>query len=63
MWSWSNPAIGTDIVPFPVTGGTGTVTSVTLPAMPDPGPMAVVVLSAALNATATRRSRTTSAAR
>ena len=50
MWSWSNPAIGTDIVPFPPTGGTGTVTSVTLPAMPDPGPMAVVVLTSALNA-------------
>ena len=51
MWSWSNPAVGTDIVPIPVTGGSGTVTSVTLPAMPDPGPMQVVVLTAALNAT------------
>ncbi len=50
VWSWSNPAIGTDIVPFPLTGGTGTVTSVALPAMPDPGPMAVVVLTAALSA-------------
>lgn len=50
MWSWSNTAVGTDIVPFPPTGGTGTVTSVTLPAMPNPGPMAVVVLTSALNA-------------
>jgi hypothetical protein len=50
MWSWSNPAIGTDLVPFPPTGGSGTVTSVTLPAMPDPGRMEVVVLTAALSA-------------
>lgn len=50
MWSWSNPAVGTDMVPFPPTGGTGTVTSVTLPAMPDPGPMEVVVLTAAVSA-------------
>jgi hypothetical protein len=50
MWSWSNTAVGTDIVPFPPTGGTGTVTSVTLPAMPNPGPMEVVVLTAALSA-------------
>lgn len=51
MWTWNNLAVGSDIVPFPVSGGTGTVTSVTLPAMPNPGPMAVVVLSAALNET------------
>ena len=50
MWGWSNPAVGTDIAPIPVTGGTGTVTSVTLPAMPSPGPMEVVVLTAALSA-------------
>jgi hypothetical protein len=50
MWGWSNPAVGTDLVPIPVTGGSGTVTSVTLPAMPNPGPMQVVVLTAALNA-------------
>ena len=51
MWTWSNPAVGTDIVPFPASGGSGTITSVTLPAMTVPGPMAVVVLTAALNAT------------
>jgi hypothetical protein len=51
MWAWSNPAVGSDIVPFPATGGSGTITSVTLPAMPNPGPMQVVVLTAALNAT------------
>jgi len=51
MWSWSNPSVGSDIVPIPVTGGSGTITSVTLPAMPNPGPMQVVVLTAALNAT------------
>lgn len=50
MWSWSNPSVGTDIVPIPVTGGSGTITSVTLPAMPSPGPMQVVVLTAALAA-------------
>lgn len=50
MWGWSNPSVGTDIVPIPATGGRGTVTSVTLPAMPNPGPMEVVVLTAALNA-------------
>lgn len=51
MWTWNNPSVGTDIVPFPVTGGSGTITSVTVPAMPNPGPMAVVILTAALNAT------------
>jgi hypothetical protein len=53
MWGWSNPAVGSDIVPIPVTGGSGTVTSVTLPALPNPGPMQVVVLAAALNAGST----------
>jgi hypothetical protein len=51
MWTWSNPAVGSDIVPFPATGGSGTITSVTLPAMPNPGPMALVILTAALNST------------
>jgi hypothetical protein len=50
MWGWSNPSAGTDIVPIPVTGGSGTITSVTLPAMASPGPMEVVVLTAALAA-------------
>jgi hypothetical protein len=50
MWGWSNPAVGSDIAPIPATGGSGTVTSVTLPAMVNPGPMQVVVLTAALAA-------------
>jgi hypothetical protein len=50
MWGWSSPGVGTDIVPLPVAGGSGTITSVTLPAMPSPGPMQVVVLTAALAA-------------
>jgi hypothetical protein len=50
MWGWSSPGVGSDIVPIPVTGGSGVVTSVTLPAMPNPGPMQVVVLTAALAA-------------
>src|ERR1700710_1967638 len=50
MWGWSSPGVGTDIVPLPVAGGSGTITSVTLPAMPNPGPMQVVVLTAALAA-------------
>ena len=50
MWGWSNPAVGTDIAPIPATGGSGTVTSVTLPAMANPGPMQVVVLTAGLSA-------------
>lgn len=53
MWGWSNPAVGSDLVPLPVTGGSGTITSVTLPAMASPGPMQVVVLTAALNAGST----------
>jgi hypothetical protein len=51
MWGWSNPGVGSDIVPIPVGGGSGVITSVTLPAMPNPGPMQVVVLTAALAAT------------
>jgi hypothetical protein len=51
MWTWSNPSVGSDIVPIPVTGGSGTITGVTLPAMTAPGPMAVVVMTAALNST------------
>jgi hypothetical protein len=47
---WSNPSVGTDLVPIPVTGGSGTVTSVTLPAMPNPGTMQAVVLGTALSA-------------
>jgi hypothetical protein len=43
QWAWSGPT-GSDGVPFPVvTGGSGTVTAVTLPAMPNPGPMEAVV--------------------
>ena len=51
MWSWNSLANGTDLVPIPVTGGAGTITSVTMPAMPNPGPMQVVVLTAGLAAT------------
>jgi hypothetical protein len=53
-WWWqriSNAGSGSDIVPLPVGGGTGVITSVTLPAMPHPGTMQVVVLTAALSAT------------
>jgi hypothetical protein len=39
---------GSDYVPFTAGGGSGTITSVTLPAMPNPGPMQAVVLTAAL---------------
>jgi len=43
QWAWSGPS-GSDGVPFPVvTGGSGTVTSVTLPAMANPGTMEAVV--------------------
>lgn len=51
MWSWNSTYAGSDIAPIPVSGGGGTVTSVTLPAMPNPGPMQVVVLTAALSET------------
>jgi hypothetical protein len=50
-WWWSHYGGGSDIVPLPVTGGTGTITSVTLPAMTNPGTMQVVILTAALSAT------------
>jgi hypothetical protein len=48
LWNWSS-SVGGDGVPFPeTTGGSGTVTSVTLPAMPNPGPMQAVVLTGTL---------------
>jgi hypothetical protein len=51
-WWWQRlgQGGGSDIVPIPVTGGSGVITSVTLPAMPHPGTMQVVVLTAALAA-------------
>jgi hypothetical protein len=51
MWFWSHIGVGTDFAPIPVTGGSGVITSVTMPAMPNPGSMQVVVLTAALSAT------------
>jgi hypothetical protein len=45
FWIWSNPVFGSDTVPFPAIGGTTTITAVTLPAMPNPGPMQAVVLN------------------
>jgi hypothetical protein len=43
QWAWRGPS-GGDGVPFPeLTGGSGTVTAVTLPAMANPGPMEAVV--------------------
>jgi hypothetical protein len=50
-WWWSHAGVGSDFAPLPVTGGTATITSVTLPAMPKPGTMQVVILTAALSAT------------
>jgi hypothetical protein len=50
LWYWNELGGGSDLVPLPVTGGTGTITSVTLPAMPNPGPMQVVILGDALAA-------------
>jgi hypothetical protein len=47
---WTGPG-GTDLVPIPASGGSGTVTSVTLPAMPEPGTMQAVVLTSSLTAT------------
>ncbi len=48
MWNWSSIR-GSDGIPFPeTTGGSGTVTSVTLPAMPTPGQMQAVVLTGTL---------------
>jgi len=50
-WWWSHAGVGSDFAPLPVTGGTATITSVTLPAMQKPGTMQVVILTAALSAT------------
>jgi hypothetical protein len=46
-WTWLGSSVGgpSDNVPFGAAGGSGTVTAVTLPAMPDPGPMQVVVFT------------------
>jgi hypothetical protein len=51
LWFWSHVGVGSDIVPLPVTGGSAVITGVTLPAMPNPGTMQVVILTAALSAT------------
>ena len=51
LWFWSHIGVGSDFVPLPVTGGTGVITGVTLPAMPNPGTMQVVVVTGALKAT------------
>lgn len=50
-WWWTHINVGSDIVPLPITGGSGLITSVTLPAMPNPGTMQVVILTSALSAT------------
>lgn len=50
-WFWSHIGVGSDFVPLPVTGGSAVVTGVTLPAMPKPGTMQVVVFTGALSAT------------
>jgi hypothetical protein len=47
---WTGPG-GTDLAPIPASGGSGTVTSVTLPAMAEPGTMQAVVLTSSLAAT------------
>jgi hypothetical protein len=47
---WTGPG-GTDLAPIPASGGSGTITSVTLPAMPEPGEMQAVVLTSSLAAT------------
>lgn len=51
MWFWLHINVGSDFVPFPTAGGSGVITSVTLPAMSNPGPMQVVVLTAELRST------------
>jgi hypothetical protein len=51
MWWWLHIGVGGDFVPFPTAGGSGVITSVTLPAMLNPGPMQVVVLTAELRST------------
>lgn len=43
-WWWQGTS-GSDFVPFGNAGGSGTITSVTLPAMANPGPMQVVVFT------------------
>ena len=50
-WWWSHNGVGSDFAPLPATGGTGVITSVTLPAMSNPGTMQVVILGSALSAT------------
>jgi hypothetical protein len=47
---WTGPG-GTDLAPIPASGGSGTVTSVTLPAMHEPGTMQAVVLTSSVTAT------------
>jgi hypothetical protein len=46
-WTWLGNSVGgpSDNVPFGAAGGSGTVSAVTLPAMPNPGPMQVVVFT------------------
>jgi hypothetical protein len=52
LWETTDPSGGgSDYVPFSASGGSGTITSVTLPAMPNPGPMQAVVMTAALATT------------
>jgi hypothetical protein len=52
LWETTDASgVSSDYVPFSASGGSGTITSVTLPAMPAPGPMQVVVLTAALATT------------
>jgi hypothetical protein len=53
MWETTRPSdpSNSDYVPFPASGGSGTITSVTLPAMPNPGPMQAVVLTTSLTTT------------
>jgi hypothetical protein len=50
-WWWSHTGAGSDFAPLPATGGTAVITSVTLPAMSNPGTMQVVILTSALSAT------------
>jgi hypothetical protein len=50
-WWWSHTGAGSDFAPLPATGGSGVITSVTLPAMSNPGTMQVVILGSALSAT------------
>ena len=50
LWTWISRSAGGDAVPFPTIGGSGTITGVTLPAMPNPGPMQAVVLTRSVTA-------------